>query len=116
MTMEYLPFDSMDLSLTPLTMPEKIAVFEIVQALIDAKAKHPEWVTDPIHASGILAEEAGEVARASLDLSYGDDPQGALAELIRETSQVGAVAVRILAGAMAGKISPHKHFEAPKES
>lgn len=111
MTMEYLPFDSMDLSLTPLTLDEKIAVFEIVQALVDAKAKHPEWVTDPIHAAAILAEEAGEVVKAALDLSYGDDPQADLQDLIRETSQVGAVAIRILAGTMAGKTTPHKHFE-----
>ena len=55
--------------------------------------QHPNWPTDPIHASAILAEESGELTQACLDYVYRDaDGKAAFDEAI----QCGAMALRFL--------------------
>ncbi|UQZ90728.1 hypothetical protein C4J81_16555 [Deltaproteobacteria bacterium Smac51] len=42
----------------------------IVAELHRATLKHPGWPIDPVHATAILAEECGEVTKASIDYFY----------------------------------------------
>ena len=61
--------------------------------ILEAKAKWPQWVTDPVHASAILSEEAGEVTKAMLDWTYSS---GTKEHVIHETLQTMAMCYRIL--------------------
>jgi hypothetical protein len=58
-----------------------------------AEKKHPVWPEDPIHASAIVAEETGELIRASLQLKF---EGGKLSPLQTEAIQVAAMAIRFL--------------------
>lgn len=79
------------------------AIELIIQELRSAQKQHPLFPTDPIHATGIMAEEAGEAVQAAHDFTYG----GKHAEkLEKEIIQTGAMAVRNL-------INFH-HFKANK--
>lgn len=98
------------LLLNALSSDEKIALFSIINALIEAKTKHPDWVNDPIHAAGILSEEAGEVMKEAIDVSYGSTPLESLRLLLEETAQTGAMAVRIIAEVLSGSMLPHRHY------
>ena len=73
------------------------AVSEIISGIIDecirATKLHPEWPSDPVHASAILNEEVGELTKAVLDWVYHG---GDFAELETEAIQVGAMVVRFL--------------------
>jgi NTP pyrophosphatase (non-canonical NTP hydrolase) len=69
------------------------AIAEICEELTRAEAKHPSWPEDVIHGAAILAEEAGEVIQAAIDVHYYGR---SLHELRRELVQVGAMAVRNL--------------------
>lgn len=60
-----------------------------------AKTKWPKWVDDPVHAAGIVNEEAGELMQAALDFCYSD---GDIENIRREAAQVGAMAIRMLEG------------------
>jgi len=67
------------------------AIELIIQELRSAQNQHPLFPTDPIHAVGIMAEEAGEATQAAHDFTYG----GKHAEkLQKEIIQTGAMAVR----------------------
>jgi hypothetical protein len=59
-----------------------------------ARQKHPVWpIADPIHAAGIVAEEAGELIQAALQAKY----EGAPVERCRaEAWHVIATAVRFI--------------------
>jgi hypothetical protein len=65
----------------------------ISEELESAKNKWPNWVYDPIHASAIISEEAGELAQACLDYSYSD---GKISDMIKEACHVGATVIRFL--------------------
>jgi len=65
----------------------------ILEELELAKKKWPKWVIDPVHASGILNEEAGETMQASLDFCYSN---GSIEQMKKEAAQVGAMAIRFL--------------------
>ena len=67
----------------------------IEQELKRAKSKWPNWVDDPVHAAGIVGEEAGELMQASLDFCYSG---GDIENMRREAAQVGAMAIRTLEG------------------
>jgi len=74
--------------------PSELNAYSIItQALNHAKAKHPRWPDDPIHASGVLVEEAGELMQACLDFCYAD---GDMMRMVEEAAQVGAMAIRFL--------------------
>lgn len=62
-----------------------------------AVAKHPIWPTDPVHATVILLEEAGELTQATLQVVYeGAGAQGVV-NMYNEATQTGAMALRFLA-------------------
>lgn len=73
---------------------EKLAAIFLIETELQlAKSKFPTWHTDPIHAASVVAEEAGELVRAALRLTY---ENGSFHEMKREAAQVGAMAVRFL--------------------
>lgn len=62
--------------------------------LAAARAKHPRWPADPIHAAAIVAEESGELTQAALQFTY----EGRAAERMRaEAFHVLATTIRFLA-------------------
>lgn len=65
----------------------------ILNELKEAKEKWPNWAYDPVHATGILNEEAGECMQASLDFCYSN---GNIEQMKKEAAQVGAMAIRFL--------------------
>ena len=80
-----------------ITLKEKIDINfimdEFFAELERACLKFPEWPEDPIHAAGILNEEAGETMRAALDFYY---LGGGVEKIKKEASQAGAMAMRLL--------------------
>lgn len=72
---------------------ESYAISQIYTELKKAKAKWPNWVYDPIHATGILNEEAGEAQQAAYDFCYSN---GDIEKLRIEACQTGAMAIRLL--------------------
>lgn len=67
---------------------------QIVRELKRAEAKHPDFIDDdPIHAAAVVAEEAGELIRASLHLHY---EGGNMAECQKEAIQTAVTAIRFL--------------------
>lgn len=89
-----------------LTTEEAYALRLILGELDRAKSKWPDWVNDPIHAAGVLVEEAGETMQAALDLTYSD---GIVEDVAEEAAQAGAMAIRLIANL--SKTKPHKHFQ-----
>lgn len=65
-------------------------VFEELKA---AQEKFPGWPSDVIHAAAIVAEECGELVKASIDFFNG---RGSKAELMLEASQTGAMIYRFM--------------------
>lgn len=72
------------------------AVERILSELRKAEAKHPGWPDDPIHAVGILVEEAGEAMQAAIDYTYKATDEETLEHLRTELAQTGAMAIRAL--------------------
>lgn len=76
---------------------------DIVREYMRAIRKHPDWPADPVHASAILNEEAGELTQATLDATYADLwVKGLIKE---EAAQAGAMSMRLLAN-----IETHEAF------
>lgn len=75
--------------------PENRLKVEIQEELSRAKAKFPEWPTDPMHAVGILGEEYGEVIKDCLQLVY-EPSKTNLENLRKETIQLAAMCRRFL--------------------
>lgn len=74
-------------------MTKTQAIKLITDELAAATLQHPAWPDDPIHAAGILNEEAGETMKAALDHVYfGADKDG----IAKEATQCGAMAIRLL--------------------
>ena len=70
------------------------AIDHIFCELRQAEKKFPSWPEDIVHGAGILVEEAGETMKAALDYFYGRSKDKF--ELIKEASQTGAMAIRLL--------------------
>jgi len=79
--------------LNQLTSRELSSINLILKELQGAKKQHPEWPTDLIHQSAIVAEEAGELTRASLNCIYKNE---SIEDCESEAIQVGAMAIRFL--------------------
>lgn len=71
------------------------AMVSVITELESARRKHPKWPKDPIHEAAIVAEESGELIRASLQYNYED---GMNEEIEKEAIQTAAMAVRLLTG------------------
>ena len=79
----------------------KTALALIARELIRAQQKHPGWPNDPVHAAAVVAEEAGELVQACLDMTYGVPPGHPRHFEIEDAAfneavQVGAMAVRFM--------------------
>jgi hypothetical protein len=78
----------------PLTRAE---IEEIVDGICcelqDAEVKHPGWPDDPMQQACIIAEEAGEVARAATEMVYRDLTPDQYETELRQTA---AVCIRAL--------------------
>lgn len=72
-------------------------ITKVFAALREAEQKHPGWPVDPIHAAGILCEEAGELMQASLDFTYRPSQNG-YARMTEEAAQAAAMGIRFLLG------------------
>ncbi len=72
---------------------EQDCLINILDELDQAKGKHPKWPKDNIHAAAIVAEESGELIRASLIAQY---ENGYILNLETEAIQTGAMALRFL--------------------
>lgn len=59
-----------------------------------AEKLHPIWPWDIVHQAGIVAEESGELMRASLDCSASEDKNKTAC--IREAIHTAATAIRFL--------------------
>lgn len=66
---------------------------EILAEVRRAELKYPEWPSDQVHASAIVAEESGELVRAVLNEVYHGEPK---ADSDKEAIQTAAVCVRFL--------------------
>lgn len=75
------------------------AVDEVLAAVrsevVRATSKFPTWPTDPLHASGVVQEEAGELAKAVLQAVY-EPHKSKPADVEAEALQTAAMGVRFL--------------------
>ena len=72
----------------------RIAIFAIKRELkYNAELKFPTWPLDPIRGAAIIAEEAGETIKASLQAVC---ENGHLADMGKEAIQTAAMAIRFL--------------------
>lgn len=79
--------------------PTMSETFDAVRAELErAVSKFPTWPTDPLHASGVVQEEAGELAKAVLQAVY--EPHKSSPDDARsEAVQTAAMAIRWIASA-----------------
>jgi hypothetical protein len=76
--------------------PDEIAT-EIEIELKKACKKFPSFPCDVVHAAAIVAEEAGELIQAALDLKYGRvGLESGLRKCVEEAAQTGAMVRRFL--------------------
>ena len=77
-------------------MPSRLdgIINEVVVELRRANEKFPEFPTDPVHAAAIVAEEAGELVRESLQATY--EKPWDWVETKKEAIHVAAMALRFL--------------------
>lgn len=83
----------LEFMVTQLSDVEMQALINIINEYSSACVKHPNWPKDKIHQAAIIAEEAGELIRASLKYEYENDVDS---ELEVEAIQTGAMALRFL--------------------
>ena len=68
---------------------------EISAEVERATKKFPTWPTDPIHANAVVQEEAGELTKEVLQLTY--EPHKSSKEAVRtEAVQLAAMAIRFM--------------------
>ena len=65
----------------------------IFAEILAAEKKFPGWPKDVVYAAAIVAEECGELVKASLDFYYGRGTKGVLRN---EVIQTGAMVYRFL--------------------
>ena len=66
----------------------------IIYELNEAEKKFPGFPDDAVHAAAIVAEEAGELTKASLDFHYLRETSRE--EMKKEAAQTAAMAIRFL--------------------
>lgn len=86
--------DKLEGRIAPITKDESMAYELMIQELNEAKKKFPGFPDDAVHAAAIVAEEAGELTKASLDFHYLRETSR---EYMREeAAQTAAMAIRFL--------------------
>lgn len=76
--------------------PDK-AINQILGELAKAVQKFPQWPQDPVHAAGIVSEEAGELMQAVLDSIYQPDKENK-GDVELEAMQTAVTAIRFIMG------------------
>jgi hypothetical protein len=66
----------------------------VLNEVVRAEKLHPYWPQDPIHAAGIVVEEAGELMQACIDNVY--KPVDNMDSIKREAVQTAAMGIRFL--------------------
>jgi hypothetical protein len=66
----------------------------VLNEVVRAEKLHPYWPQDPIHAAGIVVEEAGELMQVCIDHVY--EPVDRLDDMKREAMQTAAMGIRFL--------------------
>lgn len=79
----------------------------ILAELERAKAKFPQWPSDPIHAAAIVGEESGELIRAAVIHVY---ENGSEDECWKEAVQTAVTAIRFLEGIESNHYYPQKRY------
>jgi hypothetical protein len=87
-------------------------VGEVLAELSAAMAKFPTWPTDPLHASGVVAEEAGELFKAVLQQVY-EPHKNKPGDVRKEAIQTAAMAIRFIASMDAYQFKPGAQHEQP---
>ena len=93
-------------------MTTALALAASMAALERARAKHPHWPTDPIHAAAVIAEELGELQREVLQLTYED--RGSSDRVREEALDVVAAALRFLISLDAYQCTPSPQHQQPR--
>jgi hypothetical protein len=75
---------------------DKQAIELILAELAAAREKHPRWPTDAVHQAAIVAEESGELVRATLRWHYEEGVEWG--EAMREARHTAATCVRLMVG------------------
>lgn len=65
----------------------------VLEEIMLAEYKHPEWPKDLLHQIAIVNEESGEATRAALQVVY---EQGSKQELQKELVQTAAMCFRMI--------------------
>lgn len=78
----------------------------LLDELARAETKFPTWPCDIVHAAAVVAEEAGELVQAALQLTY---EHSTLDAVKKEAIQTGAMALRFLL--MFDKLSPRQSLQ-----
>ncbi len=68
--------------------------------------KHPLWPADPLHAIGIIMEEAGEAAKDAVQWTYELHKLKDGHTLKKELIQTAATCIRMICGLDSGDIKP----------
>ena len=76
-----------------MTSTESEIIGEVLDELLRAETKYPDWPADLIHQVAIMQEESGEAIRAALNHVYHGEP---LADVRAELVQTAAMCLRCL--------------------
>jgi hypothetical protein len=86
-----------DPSVRPTTHREDLIIGLVLDELHRTETKFPVWPKDPVHRAAIVAEEAGELVRASINRYYcSDDELSMDKSIIEESIQTAATSLRLL--------------------
>ena len=76
-----------------MTSTESEIIGEVLDELLRAETKYPDWPADLIHQVAIMQEESGEAIRAALNHVYHGEP---IEDVRAELVQTAAMCLRCL--------------------
>jgi hypothetical protein len=74
----------------------------VLKEIEKAEKKFPYWPVDIIHAASVVAEESGELTKASLQYTYEDGPNTAC---LKEAVQTACTSMRFISAFLNGDYS-----------